>query len=1120
MMTGPMAVSERWLTNLWAAAGLFFFFLGVACNGAPAVKGIYVGNDFYAPSDAAINAARSGGFTRVFLSYLRVDEKGDLAYNRITVVQNGTYVGDSTWGMKLESLKRPPSGIDRIEIVIGGQGDASLSHVAALLGKESNLTNGVLFRNLRSLKSATGIDAIQIDDYELRDASTAVAFGNLASQLGMKVTFFSTRGREQSASAMAELGEKADAVYVPCYEADDSPKWWVPASGNRRVYPGVWGNNDTPSAATTRLRAWRNTLGIAGGFVWLNGYMPVDAPKWAEALRLGLDPMPSFRIANRNSGKSLDLAGGSQQNGTPINQSRYSTNENQNWLLVPTETGEHFKIVSATSGKCASIALDSTSDGAQLWAWEYAGGDPSQQFDLAYAGNGWVKIKNVRSEKVLEVAGGSVVDGAKVQQYTDNGTPAQQWALLPLQTDERAPFLSEDFDYPADEALAGRTGGTGWNGAWLDEPASAARVSGESLLTGREGLTISNLAAGLRSAYVVQHQRVGRYVDCSAGGIFGLHGYLDAKGRVGADGTTLFISFLQRPRSTDLFYEFELNRGTERIAGIGNDTRTANVNLRAPATTFTPIGPGSTELNLYVVRIDFKPGNDDIRVYRNPGTDREPDESSLTLAGVADLSFDRVSVAAFVNSNAVWHSRIRMAPAWQDLFRKPETGKTRSLADITPKDLFWKVKVHGQVALGSGQMYYLVGDTEVAQVYLKKSMPFDPGDVVEVSGLVHRAGSAVVLINAEARKTRHAVLPQPRPLNVLNPERDLSRGSIEGMLLGVKQSGTEALLEVEAGYTRLAARLPSRDPSVLNIEPGSRLKLTGILVQPGKEHRGADGSSSRGIELLLQSPNDIQLLALPPWWTLKRLAVALAIMAAGLVVTFLWITLLRRQVDLRTQQLQREISQRKRVEQERAIEEERSRISRDLHDELGSKLTQISMLATTGPSMKMTLESAADRLRVVAEKSRSMIVALDGVVWAVNPKNNTLYSLGSYLAAYTEEFLGRTGITCRVDAPSSYPERPIPAEVRNNVLLAVKEAINNAVRHAQPTRITLKLSVSGALFQIEIQDNGCGFNAGRLSQGNGLLNLHQRMKELGGGCEIVSHIGKGTTVRLSVPLNG
>jgi signal transduction histidine kinase len=293
------------------------------------------------------------------------------------------------------------------------------------------------------------------------------------------------------------------------------------------------------------------------------------------------------------------------------------------------------------------------------------------------------------------------------------------------------------------------------------------------------------------------------------------------------------------------------------------------------------------------------------------------------------------------------------------------------------------------------------------------------------------------------------------------------------------------------------------------------LKITGVRLRTA-ETAGVT-ENKRAFEIVLNAWSNVEIIARPPWWTLKRALIIVGLLMFTLTLTFIWISLLRRQVERRTVQWKQEISKREKIEQERIIMEERTRISRDLHDDFGSKLTQINLLAWL-PDDGSQSEKASERLRVIGEKSRKMVSALDEVVWMMNPRSETLSSFTAYIAGYAEEFLSRTDIVCRIESPVSFPEKIITSEARNDLFPSVKEAINNAVRHGQPSQVLLKFVVSEKTFTIQIQDNGSGFDASVVSKGNGLNNLQQRMQKIGGTCDVESSLKSGTTVILRLPL--
>jgi signal transduction histidine kinase len=1104
---------------LCKVAGLLLLLCSPCADGGVA-KGLYVGGDFYAPGESTQNAARASGFTRLFLSFVHVDERGDLTYNNIPVVRNGIYVGDLSWETELAELRKQPTSIDRIELAVGGGSevggageDASFANIRDLIASQGTGPGSILYRDFLALKDATGVDAIQFVDERTCDVSSAAALGRIVAALGMKVSFCAHTHQDFWASLKSELGANADAIYLPSYTdlSNNDPSPWTRVFGGSAVYPGLWGNTDTATSAMMKMRNWRQTLGVAGGFIWLNGFMPEDAGRWAEALSYGLDPIASLRVVNRNSGKSLNLIGGGLTNSALISQSGYEAGNEQRWMLVPTKNGAHFKIVSWVSGKCASIAYDSCMVGAQLWTWAY-NNDPSQEFDLIDAGSGWFEIKNVRSGLVLEVAGGSTTENAAVQQNIETGSINQMWKLLPY---EASLLAFENFDYPVG-ALGGQNGGEGWHGSWSDVVNSGAEVSAGSLVGGANVPVGYDARSSGNAAFVPNDKRVGRYLDCSVSGNFGVYGYLDANGRIGAGGKTLYISFLEQPSKTSLFYEFELNRGIERIAGIGNDTPTDDVSLRAPADTFTPIAPGNTNVNFYVMRIDFKPGSDDVRVYCNPTSGTEPGQPTLELRDAADMSFDRITLAAFANDNTVEFDQIRIASSWEHAVAAAPEFAIQPSSNIVADDIFRRVRISAQVLCGTKDKYYLMDGNTGLHVVLSQSVPLEAGDIAAVTGLVERKAPLVSLIEAEARKTGHLPLPPPQPLNLLDPGKSPLWVSVEGVLTGLKDNGVEQTLEMQIGPRRLVARFRPTSKVSANWSLGSRLKLTGVCL---RHLRGvADREKEDALELLLNSSAAVEVIARPPWLTVKRAMFAIGVLMAGLALAFVWIWALQAQVERQTIRLRSEITQREQAERARAIEEERSRISRDLHDDLGSILTQINMLANFTPGGKSSLELLRERMRQISEKSHRMISALDQVVWMMNSRDESLSSLASYLAAYAEEFLSKTSIVCRIEAPTSYPERAVTADVRNNVFSSVKEAINNSVRHGKPGKLCLKLCVLEQSFEIQIHDDGCGFDPLNVEQGNGLANLQRRMQKVGGTCQIQSSPGDGTTVSLQLPL--
>jgi signal transduction histidine kinase len=216
--------------------------------------------------------------------------------------------------------------------------------------------------------------------------------------------------------------------------------------------------------------------------------------------------------------------------------------------------------------------------------------------------------------------------------------------------------------------------------------------------------------------------------------------------------------------------------------------------------------------------------------------------------------------------------------------------------------------------------------------------------------------------------------------------------------------------------------------------------------------------------------------------------------------------------------------------QQQAMERERMRIAQDMHDEIGSKLTKISFMSERAKNELQGQESVAKKLNSIAGTSRDLLQSLDEIVWAVNPHNDTLEHLAAYLGHYATEYLQNTSVECELHIPQGLPHHPLSAEFRHNLFLSFEEALNNALKHGRPSRIAVNMRLLPALFEIEVEDNGRGFDpdtiasstptpvSGEKRVGYGLRNLRQRLADLGGNCEISSRPGGGCKVTLSVPL--
>jgi signal transduction histidine kinase len=144
---------------------------------------------------------------------------------------------------------------------------------------------------------------------------------------------------------------------------------------------------------------------------------------------------------------------------------------------------------------------------------------------------------------------------------------------------------------------------------------------------------------------------------------------------------------------------------------------------------------------------------------------------------------------------------------------------------------------------------------------------------------------------------------------------------------------------------------------------------------------------------------------------------------------------------------------------------------------------------------------------------------MDQIIWALNPKNDNLEGLASYIRRFASEYLEPTSIECVFDFPEEMPDKALSVEARRNIYLVVREALHNVVKHSGATRVDLRLAVEDLRFTISIKDNGNGFDMEKLDfPGNGLMNMKKRMDDIGGEIVIKSEPGSGSEIELIISL--
>ena len=239
-----------------------------------------------------------------------------------------------------------------------------------------------------------------------------------------------------------------------------------------------------------------------------------------------------------------------------------------------------------------------------------------------------------------------------------------------------------------------------------------------------------------------------------------------------------------------------------------------------------------------------------------------------------------------------------------------------------------------------------------------------------------------------------------------------------------------------------------------------------------------------------------------PWfWGLAF--IAFLALLAGTSRYFVWHKM-RREMD--------------RLKHQRALEKERLRIAHDIHDDLGARVTQISLLSAMAQNNGTFPDKARTDFDRISKMSRELVSALYETVWAVNPENDNLEAQGNYLCQMVNQLCEGTQIRCRFHVLGLPHEVQVSSQTRHNINMAVKEAVHNVIKHARASEVTIRMTLADDSLSILIQDDGVGFRPDATFGGNGLTNMKQRLGNIGGNCEIESETGNGTTVRMRLKI--
>lgn len=205
--------------------------------------------------------------------------------------------------------------------------------------------------------------------------------------------------------------------------------------------------------------------------------------------------------------------------------------------------------------------------------------------------------------------------------------------------------------------------------------------------------------------------------------------------------------------------------------------------------------------------------------------------------------------------------------------------------------------------------------------------------------------------------------------------------------------------------------------------------------------------------------------------------------------------------------------------EQQLIQRERARIARDIHDDLGTRVTQLVLQGEVAQSELPSGSKTRAQLERISEEAREALRAMDEILWAINPRRDTLHEFATFVCGHAQTFLKATSIQCVLDVEPGMSTVAFDLPFRRNLLFAVKEALNNAVKYSGATELLLQIHRQGQGLAVAVQDNGKGFDLTQAkSERNGLDNMIQRMNEVGGRCIVNSRPGQGCRIEFHIPV--
>jgi signal transduction histidine kinase len=463
-------------------------------------------------------------------------------------------------------------------------------------------------------------------------------------------------------------------------------------------------------------------------------------------------------------------------------------------------------------------------------------------------------------------------------------------------------------------------------------------------------------------------------------------------------------------------------------------------------------------------------------------------------------------------------------------FSAPRVELDKLLGFAPEFDLFHRKVTSGVVAFAvPGRFFYLQNDKASVRVEAPE-VSVKPGDQVEVAGFIDTSRVLAALKGAEVRITGSATAPRAEPVTIAKILRPDMRSEweavaesdydgrvvrLEGILRRVVPAADpqgSATLLIESEKTLFETEVPVMDDAartkVAGWLEGSAVTVTGLCEMDIRKADRLGWFAIEGFTLLLADPGGLRVLRAPPWWTPQRSLTALAAALGALALILAWSWTLRRRVKKQSAVIGRQL-------QQVAVQDERARIARDMHDEIGGKLARLSVI---GEMMANESANGGNKLPQIRELTRGVREAageLEQIIWSVDPRHDTLDGVAHRVYQFAEEFFADTPIECHFGEFPELPNVAMNPEDRADLIAAFRESITNVLKHSGARHVEISVHMDGQDFEIKVSDDGCGLDscAAAGSLGNGLANMKTRMRKIGGELLMESTAGQGTILR-------